>query len=522
MGITKKEQEMALHKWGNMKPISKDKIDWCIRTSAKYIYVDSKGNGWCTKCESKVMLPKTKHLEQVKCPSCGKTMESLHIWRREHKNYFRCTEMGEMNLGLENDRIDWFAFPEVINDHIIMLRYVVVNRPNTEPICGERARLIIDFEKEKEYTLEYCIWNNTWRYTARDYFRESGMGYSFRRWCCLPAQIYPHTIKRINKVKSIEKIIFTPELFKDNYPSATIIHSWRNANLYEKLSKVGMQKFMYADLRSYAPFNYDREQTSLIKMLKLNKNTFNLLKVDQTFSAYNWLTSNPNATRESFDKARLLGFNDYILNDLVKEYGMKYGKTFQYIKKNVLIDYRDYVRTIDQLGYPIDNQYLYPKDFRKADERVQKEYRERENRRRNMTPLEQVKEEARIDMVINKISNALRENEELKRWMVGSNGLKVIVPQSVGELTDEGIKLHNCLKTYARKIADKQSLIFFIRKLNDPSKEYIAMEYANGKIEQIRLDNNVPVKQAEILQFADAFVRKLNQLDIMNELRRAA
>ena len=139
-----------------------------------------------------------------------------------------------------------------------------------------------------------------------------------------------------------------------------------------------------------------------------------------------------------------------------------------------------------------------------------------------MTKLEIIQEEARIDSVVNNISKALRENEELKRWMKGSDGLKVIVPESVGELTDEGIKLHNCLKNYAKDIADKQSLIFFIRKINDPTNAYVAMEYRHGEVRQLRLDKNVPVTDKKIIQFADALAAKLNQLDIMNKLRRAA
>ena len=117
---------------------------------------------------------------------------------------------------------------------------------------------------------------------------------------------------------------------------------------------------------------------------------------------------------------------------------------------------------------------------------------------------------------------ALRENEELKRWMKGSDGLKVIVPESVGELTDEGIKLHNCLSGYAKQIANKQSLIFFIRKIKDPTNAFIAMEYKHGKVEQLRYDKNITVTDEKIIKFADALAAKLTQLDIINELRRTA
>lgn len=518
MGITKKQKEEICRLYSDMKPISDKQLDWCLRQSATYIYVDHQNTAFCTRCESKVMLPKTKHLAEVKCPNCNHTMKALHIWRRKPAAW----------NGLEGNRINWYVFPENFDEHTLMLRYVVVYRADTEPEYGERARLIIDFDKEKEYTLEYDVWKGKWIYSTQNYFRERGLGYTFRQWCCLPADPFPYTLNRINKISALKEIDFTSDLFKHGYVNSVVIHSWKRADLYEKLCKVDMKDMIKDDLESYYghELKIDNTQTSLIKMLELNKNTFRMLKSHQSIDALNYLKKHPDISDKAFEKAYLLGFSDR-LQKKTAELGIKFGKAFSYIQKHsdgkgFVTDYIDYLETLNKLGYPIDNQYCFPKNFRKEDARIQKEYRDREARRNKMTPLEKIKEEARVDAVINKISMLLRENEELKRWMVGSNGLKVIVPQSVGELTDEGIKLHNCLSTYANKIADKQTLIFFIRKLNDPNKEFIAMEYRNGKVQQLRLDNNKPVEDKNIIQFANAFAGKLNQLDIVNEIRRAA
>ncbi|SFU37032.1 PcfJ domain-containing protein [Butyrivibrio sp. INlla21] len=521
MYINKAMKAMLAEYGEAYKPIEQKYLDWALKASARHIYVDHNGNGWCTKCESKVMLPKTKHLQTIECPNCKAKMKSLHVWRR-HSNRFS---------GIE-DTVDWYVFPEVLNDHTLMLRYVLVYKADTEPEYGERARYILDFKNKKEYTLEFSWNKKQWEYSASDYFRETGMGYTYRRFCCLQGELYPHTMKRFNKIDNLKYIKFNKAMFSRWYVSSVVINASQKSVMYEKLTKANLYGLIAEDLGSYSHYYdvpYDDTQTELIKALGLNRNTYKYLKKNQSIRVLKFLKANPNVTEKEFETAKLLDFSSE-LSELVTSYNLHYGKTLKYVRKaseekkliNFVRDYRDYLNTLDKLGYPLDSQYCYPTNFRKEDERVQQELRERNERRRNMTKKEIILEEARIDSIVNNISKALRENEELKRWMKGSDGLKVIVPESVGELTDEGIKLHNCLKNYAKEIADKQCLIFFIRKLNDPTHAYIAMEYRHGEVRQLRFDKNVTVTDNKIVQFADALAAKLNQLNIMNELRRTA
>ena len=521
MYINKTMKAMLAEYGDDYKPIEQKYLDWALKASARHIYVDHKGNGWCTSCESKVILPKTKHLQDIRCPKCNAKLKALHVWRRTSNRY----------SGIE-DTVDWYVFPEILDEYTLMLRYVLVYKADTEPEYGERARYILDFKNEKTYTLEYSIQHKSWCYSDSLYFRETGMGYTYRRFCCLQGDVYPHTIKRFNKIEDLKYIKFNTEMFSKRYVSAVLATAHRKPVMYEQLSKAGLYGLISDDLGSYSHYYdvpYDDTKTELVKALGLNRNTFRFLKQEQSIKALNFLKKNPNVSEREFENAKMLGFSDE-LERTVKQYNLHFGKTFKYIRKmskgknvpDFIVDYKDYLRTLDSLGYPLDSQYCYPTNFRKEDERVHKELRKRDERRRNMTKLEIIQEEARIDSVVNNISKALRENEELKRWMKGSDGLKVIVPESVGELTDEGIKLHNCLSTYAKAIADKQSLIFFIRKLNDPTKAYVAMEYKHGEVRQLRLDKNEAVTDKKIISFADALAAKLNQLDIMNELRRTA
>lgn len=521
MYINKTMKAMLANYGDAYKPIEQKYLDWAIKASARHIYVDHKGNGFCTSCEQKVMLPKTKHLQEIKCPKCNAKLTALHVWRRTPKS----------SGGIE-DTLDWYVFPEYLDKNTLMLRYVMVYKPNADIEYGERARLILDFKNKKGYTLEYLPNVNTWCYSTYNYFRETGLGYSYLRFCCLQGKIYPYGMKRLNKIEPLKYIKFKNKMFSRWYVHSVLINASQKPLLYEQLTKAGLYKLVDDDLAAYAPsyeIPYDKEQTELIKMLKLTRTTFDYLKQEPSITALKFLQAHPNVTAREFNYAKMLGFSE-TLTKITREYNLRYGKTFKYIRRNAkekdipafVIDYRDYLETLDKLGYPLDSQYCYPTNFRKEDSRVRAEYQKVLERRRSMTKLEIIKEEARIDDIVNKISKALRENEELKRWMKGSDGLKVIVPESVGELTDEGIKLHNCLCNYAKQIADKQSLIFFIRKIKDPTNAFVAMEYKHGKVQQLRYDKNVTVTDEKIIKFADALAAKLTQLDIINELRRTA
>ena len=205
MYINKAMKAMLAEYGDAYKPIEQKYLDWALKASARHIYVDHNGNGWCTSCESKVMLPKTNHLQDIRCPKCNAKLKAMHVWRRGSNQY----------KGFE-DTVDWYVFPEVLNDYTLMLRYVLVYKADTEPEYGERARYIIDFKNEKVYTLEYLREPNEWVYSNYNYFRESGMGYSYRRFCCLQGEPYPYTMKRFNKIEKLKYIRFNKAMFSNS------------------------------------------------------------------------------------------------------------------------------------------------------------------------------------------------------------------------------------------------------------------------------------------------------------------
>ena len=107
------------------------------------------------------------------------------------------------------------------------------------------------------------------------------------------------------------------------------------------------------------------------------------------------------------------------------------------------------------------------------------------------------------DELIAKISKGLMELPEIKELCGNSRGLLVYVPESSKDLYEEGKALHNCLSTYVNRVANKNTLIFFVRQLQNPTAPFVAMEIAyDGTVIQVRYDHNKPVEDSNIIDFA--------------------
>ena len=497
-----------------LKKLSVRTLEGIRKDTCKYIYVkDKDGNAKCDRCGHEYVLPKTKHLQDYKCPRCKKNLKIMHLWRKN----------GDSSM-------QWRVLATVLDDSEIVFRYIMINRNNGELTqLQEVAREVINLPLAITHYYENPGGRGNWYESRYNFFREWNMGTYRSNLCCLQANVYNYKtfineIKKIDRLKYIDFTDIAINCFSIWYIAELITRVYRRSLLYEQLQKTGYSNLVISDLndRNYylEEIQYDESKKSLSKKLGLTEDNFKRLKEVQTLANYKILLAIPNITDEDLKLVDEFGYDNFIdINKTCKIFQLKRGKTIQYIRKQVIsndlrvTDYVDYLRLIDKLNYPIDNRYAYPKDFRAFKQVIVKRYNEHMDRIRNMTPKELAIEEAKKDKKMYLISKALRENKELRSWFEGADGLKVFVPESVGELVDSGVNLHNCLGNYADKIVSNVSILFFIRRIDEPDKDYIAMEYRYGKVNQLRLDDNVEVKDAKIINFAEALARKLNEIN---------
>jgi hypothetical protein len=79
----------------------------------------------------------------------------------------------------------------------------------------------------------------------------------------------------------------------------------------------------------------------------------------------------------------------------------------------------------------------------------------------------------------------------------------------VAELKAEGKALHHCVGTYAERVANGSTNIFFIRKAEQPDTPYYTLEIGqNGSIVQCRGNKNHNA-EGDVLWCAQNFQRAL-------------
>ena len=89
---------------------------------------------------------------------------------------------------------------------------------------------------------------------------------------------------------------------------------------------------------------------------------------------------------------------------------------------------------------------------------------------------------------------------------------RITMPKCSYDLIQEGQEQNNCVGGYVDAVKNRRSTVFFIRKKDEPDKSFITAELKNGHLNQIYYKHNREVKEADILDFANAFVERARKV----------
>ena len=145
--------------------------------------------------------------------------------------------------------------------------------------------------------------------------------------------------------------------------------------------------------------------------------------------------------------------------------------------------YDDYIKACQNLELDIkDTKHRYPIDFKFWHDRRIEEHR------------------AKIELENQEKRRALKEDfskvamKFLPLERVRKEPFIVIIAKSPSDLTNEGNSLHHCVGSifYDQKFVKEESLIFFVRRVNDIETPYVTVEYSikNKQILQCYGNNN--------------------------------
>ena len=141
----------------------------------------------------------------------------------------------------------------------------------------------------------------------------------------------------------------------------------------------------------------------------------------------------------------------------------------------VVSDYRDYLEMGSELGYDFSDEFvLFPRNLSEAHDTASA-----------------LNNKRKAEIYNARIAGAYQALTE--QYGFSNDTYAIIAPKSSAELTAEGHKLHHCVGTYARRIAEGESIVLFLRRTENLDEPFCTLEIKDGEITQKRGNKNCEV-----------------------------
>lgn len=285
-------------------------------------------------------------------------------------------------------------------------------------------------------------------------------------------------------------------------------NSYREYPWIEQLIKCGMSALTKEILCEYhIDKSLFKNGRTICETLGITKNMFNILR-HQTPAKYRDIqimkyyreVYNKDILERDFDILKYIQDAGYV--DMYKHFidFMKYStlhKLNRYLREQNIffsIDYFDYIRWLEEMGCNMKSEFnLYPKNFKKAHDERSKEYLKFQEKKHQL-------EVEQFNALLKKMKEEVTEDNPVN---VKIQGLFIRLPNSLDELSIEGEALHHCVATYKDRVANGETLIYFIRQEKEPDKPFYTLEW-KGKVVQCRGRNNCSMTP-EVKAFVSLF-----------------
>lgn len=282
-------------------------------------------------------------------------------------------------------------------------------------------------------------------------------------------------------------------------------NAYREAPYLEQLLKVGFYKIAQEALKERNRPEFKNGGT-VTETLGINRLQFHMLRQigDPSIRDVMILRYAGQISKEDFETLRYShddGYDKMYEKYLdMRQYTTIY-KLKKYLGKQKIIhdrDYFDYVKWLEEMGYDLHNEFnLYPRDFQKAHDEKSKEHL----RIQDQKAAEEIR---RFNSILKKLRKEVSDTDPINLRI---KGLFIRLPENLEELKKEGECLHHCVGNYRDKVARGETMIFFIRREEEPEKPYFTLEW-KGKVIQCRGSHNCDMTP-EVKAFAMLFQKKM-------------
>lgn len=449
----------------------------------------------CAKCGAHAGLH-YHYQNGIKCPNCDNAYQNGYYSKQFNAWIINCL-IGLPRVRENKVSFDLYEYVENATNHIwepekfYTIRYSMEGGLETIPAIGKRAKPIHHLTSSRAQLGEEHIQK------IIKAFERVHPGNGLRE------MLYD---KRREKCSLDIKVIIQYFYYLGKYPQL------------EQLVKAGYGAVV-RDIMQLSPQVVNKRIKHLFKSATREKNIVELpsfirefIKTDPQMNDKRMLAMErlykaiPNMSREDFEmfkKAfpRYLIATDYIIRFLADgEYTFRevcklvLGSKKNSGPKELLRYQKDYIRMCKQMEVPYER---FPKDVKKLHDAVSANYR--------------VKQDQFKAQAFEKKCN------EYKEVSVASERYLIRFPNDLADLIMEGSTMHHCVASYADRVIDGTSIIFFMRKAADPETPYITMEFdRTGKLVQARKRCNAAIGNTEESEFIRQF-----QKDVLTPMIRS-
>ena len=216
----------------------------------------------------------------------------------------------------------------------------------------------------------------------------------------------------------------------------------------------------------------------------------------------------PNLTENLFRKidTHLSSSHGGILTDIKEDFGISVSKSMDYLERcymyqcipyqQSVILWRDYLNMAEQLHYTMDKQTRYPNSLKKAHDIASFQ-------------LQFIRKEKQM----NNFSHAAEKN---RKYCYTGKTYTVLIPDTPDDLVKESNALHHCVHSYVDRVANRDTVIAFIRDKNSETEPLYTAEIKDGQLIQIRGSYNCIPKSTGLQSFLNEWCKEKNIINSYN------
>lgn len=447
-------------------------------------------NGYCTHCHQEVEVHSPRHGKESVCPSCGWTA-TCHALGRKSYVFDRTTALYLQKHGEE-----------------LLVRICKASVSYNDPykpkiFVWESARFFISAYNRKFHCEHYYYSYSAEKLTPWT----KGLRPCFNRWCYyFEADTCGHIYTQ-NLAKALKGTPWQYSQLKDYYQShreamaiTPFLREYLSHPALEYLIKLrlfNLATFVVYGDSDYSlsgnPLNMDgqnikevlgvgKQYLPIMQELNIDKTTFWLMKqllkrsLPADIQLLKWCQANRIHDADELERC-LKYISVYKLMRYLQEQSTDDAFAVKQYRRDTPIkqafdEYKDYVQFCEDLEYDLTDDFiLFPRHLKEAHNRAAAMF-----------------DKKKVEIYNKKIA---AEYENLvEQYQMIKYGFMILPPKTASEIVEEGHALHHCVGGYVSRVANKECVILFLRDAEKPDIPFYTIELKNGKVVQIRGENN--------------------------------